>query len=132
MTSTPLYPFTPPPPPPSPKKNKNENQKPQKTKEIKKTYALFTRLVDKSDVNRVHCLGAFPSSKDPGRRGRMKNRLQVLLAVQYCRHIYFVYVLKGISLKNSCQGCNRSPIIISENNKCELINLIRRYRPEMK
>ena len=84
MTSTPLFPFTPPPPPPPPPKkktNKNENQKPQKTKEIKKTYALFTRLVDRSDGNRVHCLGAFPASKDLGRRGRMKNRLQVLLAV---------------------------------------------------
>ena len=38
------------------------------------SYALFTRLVDRGDGDRVHCLGAFPSSKDRGRRGEDSRR----------------------------------------------------------
>ena len=68
MTSTPLFSFAPLPPPlptPPPKK---QNKKKTKKKSID---AFFTRLVDRSDGDR----GAFSSSKDPGRGGRMKNRL---------------------------------------------------------
>ena len=72
MTSIPLFPFAPlPPPPPPPTKKKTK--KPKKTKKTKYTYALFTRLVDRSDGDRVHYLGAFPSSKDRGRRGRTQD-----------------------------------------------------------
>ena len=65
MRSTPLFPFTPL-PPLLPKKKKHKKTKiktktknnKKKTKKTKWTYALFTKLVDRSDGDSVHCLGA--------------------------------------------------------------------------
>ena len=91
MRSTPLFPFTPLPPPPKKKhkkktkiktktKTKNYNKK---TKKTKWTYALFTKLVDRSDGDRVHCLGAFFLRKTLGEGGGWKTDSKLVWNVSH-------------------------------------------------
>ena len=145
MRSTPPFPFAPLPPlppPPQKKKKRNKTKKPEKQRKQNKLTPCSQGW--QIGVTETECIVWEPFFFErPWEKGEDDKQTPSQFEISVMEHIKFLrFSTAVISILSTYQKeslrkirvkrVTDLSIIISENNKCEVIDSIRRQRPEMK